>query len=52
MVDKPPLGLEPRYIHEAKRIVEIIGAMNRYMKAGKMVPKEWYDEAFELAEKQ
>jgi len=32
-MDKPPLGLKPRYIHKAERIADILEAMERYSKA-------------------
>lgn len=47
-VVKPPLGLEPKYIWNARRIQNIIEATNRYTDAGKVIPTEWIDEYNEL----
>jgi hypothetical protein len=45
---KPPLGLRPRWIAEEERLLEIIEAGNRYLKAGKAIPKPWLKEMAEL----
>lgn len=48
MENKPPLGLQPRYVFDEntnkKRIHEISKAMKRYSDADKPMPKEWVDE--------
>lgn len=41
---KPPLGIEPRYIHEKRRIEEIFAAMRRYTLAQMVIPIEWIEE--------
>ena len=41
---KPPLGLKPKYIHEAERKQEICDAMMRYAEAKMPVPVEWVSE--------
>lgn len=49
---KPVLGLVPTHIWEiavkSERLEQINGAIERYVVAGKDVPKEWYDERNEL----
>lgn len=47
---KPPLGVMPRDIWNHKRWTELSNAMQRYLEAGKPVPKEWMDEYIELCE--
>jgi len=46
--DKPPIGLRPRWIVQSLRIREILEAIDRYVSAGKPIPKEWSDELNEL----
>ena len=41
---KPPLGLVPQKIHRQQRALEIVWAIERYIKADKLVPKEWIRE--------
>ena len=43
---KPPLGLKPRYVHDAQRKEEIIEAMKR--NASKPIPVEWVEELHEI----
>lgn len=45
---KPPLGLEPRKIHDYARIKDIVAAMNRYVEADKLIPSEWVEELLYL----
>lgn len=47
-MEKPPIGLMPRPIHELKRITDIIEAMERYSEAQMPVPKEWIEELKDL----
>lgn len=51
-IRKPPLGLKPRYIHEAERLCDIKAAIARYMDAGYPIPAEWVKEYNELSAKQ
>ena len=46
--DKPPLGIEPRIIHDDKRLGKLRAAIYRYEDAEATVPAEWYVEAGEL----
>ncbi|MCP5063608.1 MAG: hypothetical protein GY936_14270 [Ignavibacteriae bacterium] len=43
-IKKPPLGLKPKWIHDQQRQNEIMAAINRYLEAGKIPPKEWVTE--------
>ncbi|MFP4976363.1 hypothetical protein ACE6ED_13250 [Paenibacillus sp. CN-4] len=47
-MNKPPIGLRPRYIWEDLRIKEIEEAMQRYGEAGYVIPREWLEERYEL----
>ena len=44
----PTRPLKPRAEHEKERLVEILEAMARYVKAGNRIPNEWREEAEEL----
>lgn len=46
--NKPPLGLEPRRIHDYQRVKDIVAAMNRYIEADKVIPTEWVEELWDL----
>ncbi len=46
--EKPPIGLIPRSIHDQKRALEILEAMQRYVRSHKAVPKEWIEELSQL----
>lgn len=48
---KPPIGLMPKFIWEEKRFQAVKEAIDRYMKAEKLVPKEWWEEYSELGHK-
>lgn len=43
-IDKPPLGVEPRWIHTHRRGVELIAASLRYIEAGSIPNSEWMVE--------
>lgn len=45
---KPPLGLEPRDVHEEYRIMDIFAAMKRYSMAEMVIPLEWIEELDDL----
>jgi len=45
---KPPLGLMPKAIFYRNRALEILGAMERYVRADKKIPLEWLDELEDL----
>lgn len=49
-VERPPLGLKPRSIHDKLRMLEILEAMHRYVKADKKMPYAWHEEYRELAQ--
>ena len=48
-VEKPPLGLTPKYVKTEERKQEILEAMNRYNETGKPIPEEWVKEYDELS---
>lgn len=45
---KPPLGLEPRWIHDSHRVKEILDAMERYTNANMSIPIVWLEELKDL----
>ena len=47
-VPMPPLGLTPKFIHNKKRVLEILDAMERYSYARFPAPIEWVEELKEL----
>ena len=47
-VSKPPLGLKPKFIHDAQRVREILEAMTRYSEANYPIPIEWIEELKQL----
>ena len=51
MEERPPLGLMPRSIHDKARILEILAAMDRYIRADKAVPAKWFNELREIMKK-
>ena len=49
-LQKPPIGLKPRWIHDSERAKEILDAMARYTDANMSIPKKWIDELRDLYE--
>ena len=47
-LEKPPLGLIPKYVHDQERAVEIFDAMYRYSAHDKPIPIEWIVELQDL----
>ena len=47
-VPLPPLGLTPKLIHNKKRVLEILDAMERYSYQRFPIPIEWVEELREL----
>ena len=47
-MQKPPLGLRPRFIVVEHRTLEILEAMIRYVQVGYQVPIEWREELNDL----
>lgn len=45
---KPPLGITPRKILDAERLVEITGGIQRYIEAGVPIPISWMEELNEI----
>lgn len=48
-VQKPPLGIKPKWFHDEQRLEEIQGAIGRYNDANFTVPNEWKVEAYGLS---
>ena len=46
--EKPPLGLIPKDVWIHQRALEIISAMERYVRANKPIPSAWLDELRDL----
>lgn len=49
--EKPPLGLEPRWLHDSYRINDILNAMERYADSKMPISKDWIEELKELIQK-
>ena len=47
-MEKPPIGIMPRYIWVAKRKREILDAVKRFIEAGAEIPTEWLDEYIDI----
>ncbi len=45
---RPPLGLKPKNIHDQHRAIEILSAIDRYLRDMNPVPREWFDELEQL----
>ena len=45
---KPPIGIEPRFIWEEKRIYDLMSAIDRYMEARLPILEAWQDELNDL----
>lgn len=41
---QPPLGIEPRWSHDYRRVKEILDAIERYTDANMSIPKNWVKE--------
>lgn len=48
MIEKPPIGLTPRFIHDQHRTTEIGEAIIRYLQNDYPIPTEWVEEYNEL----
>jgi len=49
--EKPPIGVMPKHIWDAKRKQDLLEAVMRYMDKNKPVPVEWIQEFNELVSK-
>lgn len=49
--ERPPLGLRPRFIADEQRLDELKAAIRRFRDAKRKVPRDWYEEMFELLER-
>jgi hypothetical protein len=43
-IEKPPIGLKPKWLHDEQRQRECKEAIERYVNARRKVPQEWLDE--------
>ena len=50
-INKPPMGLRPRFIIDEERLKEVKSAIIRYLDAQILVPVEWLKEYNELIKK-
>lgn len=50
-MNKPPIGITPRWLLDEEREIEIREAITRYTEAGYPVPIEWYQELNEITER-
>jgi len=44
MLELPPIGLKPKYIHDAQRFAEVCEAIKRAWDAGYPINVEWVEE--------
>lgn len=51
-IAKPPLGVSPKDMWDRKRREDLAAAMDRYLEAGKKIPKEWLEEYNEIGNEQ
>ena len=47
-MNKPPLGLVPKFVRNRERLEEINEAIKRYVDVDKEIPEEWLKERNEL----
>ena len=47
-MEKPPIGLIPRWLHRDNRFIEVCGAIVRYYDAGIKIPLKWVEEYNDL----
>jgi hypothetical protein len=47
-MNKPPLGIKPKFVWEAQRAEDIKQAIYRYLSEGMIVPVEWLVEYNEI----
>lgn len=43
-MEKPPLGIKPKWVHDLQRINEILEGMKRYNSANMLIPEKWLFE--------
>jgi len=44
MKTKPPLGIEPKWLWEERRMWGLIEAVARYARVGQPIPTDWLEE--------
>jgi hypothetical protein len=50
-MEKNPIGLSPRFVHDENRLLEIRGAIERYLGAWLPIPTEWWEEYDEIVKR-
>ena len=50
-VEKPPIGLVPKFVRDKERYLEVCGAISRYYEEGLEIPIGWVEEYNELINK-
>ena len=50
VVDKPPIGIIPKYIHDERRLKELAKAITRYTNKKLFIQPAWIEEYNVLAE--
>ena len=51
-MNRPPLGITPKYIMELQRLETIREGIERYIKTRKQIPLEWISEYNELLQRE
>ena len=50
-MNKPPIGIEPKYIHDEFRLSNLNACIVRYIEAGYPIKVEWVEERNEIIER-
>ena len=49
---KPPQGLKPKFVHDGQRLIDVSGAISRYLDVRWQIPSAWIEEYNELIRKE
>ena len=49
-VEKLPIGIEPRWMHDSRRVEDNLDAIDRYTDANMPIPKKWIEELKDIFE--
>lgn len=47
-IEKPPLGIKPKWLWKEERLLELVRCISRHAQASAPVKQEWIDEMDEL----
>lgn len=50
VMDKPPIGIVPKYIHDERRLKDLVKAIKRYTEKNLFIDPKWFEEYNVLAE--